>query len=196
MGYHRAGFRVVGVDIEDQPNYPFDFVQSDAIEFLMKHGHEFDAVHASPPCQAYSKTQKLQGRKHPELVALTREALQSVGVPWVIENVPGSPLISPVMLCGCSFGLGTYRHRLFETSFACEAPRHLQHIRPTAKMGRRPKVGEMIHVVGNFSGVSVAKQAMGIDWMTRNELSEAIPPAYTEWIGKQLIRECAGLVVV
>lgn len=190
MGYHRAGFDVVGVDIEPQKNYPFEFVQADAIEYLLAHGSEVDAIHASPPCQAYSKTQKIQRRKHPDLIGKTRDALQAIGKPYVIENVPESPLLNPIMLCGGSFGLGTYRHRLFETSFPAVAPVHLPHCVSTAKMGRRPKVGEMIHVVGNFSGVSVAKQAMGIDWMNRNELSEAIPPAYTEWIGRQLIQLC------
>jgi len=192
MGYHLAGFEVVGVDIEPQPNYPFEFVRADAIEYLLKYGHLFDAVHSSPPCQAYSRTQKLQGRKHPELIGPTRDAMKSTGLPWIIENVPESPLIDPVLFCGASFGLGTYRHRLFEASFELMGPMHFPHLKPTAKMGRRPKAGEMIHVVGNFSGVSVAKQAMGIDWMTRNELSEAIPPAYTEWIGRQLMSQIAG----
>jgi DNA (cytosine-5)-methyltransferase 1 len=189
MGYHRAGFDVVGVDIEPQKNYPFKFVQADAIEFLIDVGSEFDAIHASPPCQAYSKTQKLQGRRHPELIEPTRKALEMVGRPWIIENVPESPLRDPVLFCGASFGLRTYRHRLFETSFGIVAPQHFPHMKPTAKMGRRPKIGEMIHVVGNFSGVSIAREAMGIDWMTRNEMSEAIPPVYTEWIGRQLLSQ-------
>lgn len=185
MGYHRAGFDVVGVDIEPQTNYPFDFVQADAIEYLMRDGKRFDAIHASPPCQAYSNAAKIMKRKHPELIEATRAAMPAK--PWVIENVEGSPLIDPIMLCGGMFGLGTYRHRLFESSVRIIAPEHMEHDKRTTKMGRPPKPGEMMHVVGNFSGVAAARVAMGIDWMTRDELREAIPPAYTEWIGRQLL---------
>lgn len=186
MGYHRAGFDVVGVDLEPQPRYPFPFHQCDALEYLKAHGHEFDAIHASPPCQAYSETQKLQGNEHPELIPPTREALKALGLPWIIENVPGSPLINPVELCGAMFGLRTYRHRLFETSFAITVPHHPEHTARQTKMGRAPKAGEFIHVVGNFSGVEYARQAMGIDWMNRDEMAQAIPPAYTTFIGWQL----------
>lgn len=185
MGYHRAGFDVVGVDIEPQPNYPFQFVQADAIEYLLKDGGRFDVIHASPPCQAYSNAAKIMKREHPDLIEATRQAMPAK--PWVIENVEGSPLIEPIVLCGYSFGLGTYRHRLFESSVQLTAPKHRSHDKPTTKMGRRPKPGEMMHVVGNFSGVAQARVAMGIDWMTRDELREAIPPAYTEHIGRQLL---------
>ena len=185
-GYHKAGFDVVGVDICPQKNYPFEFRQGDALEFIAVHGHEFDAVHASPPCQAYSETRKIQSNEHPELIPPTRAALKRLGLPWVIENVPGSPLINPVELCGSMFGLRTYRHRLFETSFPVTVPEHPQHISPQAKMGRPPKDGEFIHVVGNFSGVGYARKAMEIDWMNRNEMAQAIPPAYTEYLGLQL----------
>lgn len=186
MGYARAGFEVVGVDINAQPRYPFAFHQGDALEFLFEHGHKFDAVHASPPCQAYSETRKIQSSAHPELIPPTRAALKRLGLPWVIENVPGSPLIDPVELCGAMFGLYTYRHRLFETNFPVTVPVHLEHAAQQAKMGRPPKEGDFIHVVGNFSGVEYAKKAMGIDWMNRNEMSQAIPPAYTEYLGRQL----------
>lgn len=185
MGYHRAGFDVVGVDIEPQPNYPFEFVQADAIEYLMRDGKRFDAIHASPPCQAYSNAAKIMKQKHPELIEATRAAMPAK--PWVIENVEGSPLIDPIMLCGGMFGLGTYRHRLFESSVRITAPEHMEHDKRTTKMGRPPKPGEMMHVVGNFSGVAAARVAMGIDWMTRDELREAIPPSYAEWIGRQLL---------
>lgn len=185
MGYHRAGFTVVGVDIEPQPNYPFEFVQADAIDYLIDEGNRFDAIHASPPCQAYSNAAKIMKRKHPELIAATRAAMPSK--PWVIENAEGSPLINPITLCGSMFNLGTYRHRLFESSLVLRVPQHKAHDKPTTKMGRPPKPGEMMHVVGNFSGVAAARIAMGIDWMTRDELREAIPPAYTEWIGRQLL---------
>lgn len=186
MGYALAGFDVVGVDINPQPNYPFEFWQGDALEFVREHGHEFDAIHASPPCQAYSETRKIRSNDHPELIPPTRAALHRLGLLWVIENVPGSPLIDPVELCGAMFGLRTYRHRLFETNFPVTVPPHPAHDAPQAKMGRPPKDGDFIHVVGNFSGVEYAKAAMGIDWMNRNEMAQAIPPAYTEYLGWQL----------
>jgi len=116
MGYHLAGFEVTGVDIQPQPRYPFRFVQADALAYLADHGHEYDAFHASCPCQLYSATQRIQGRDHPDLIGATRTALENTGRPWVIENVPGAPLRDPVLLCGAMFGLRTYRHRLFETS--------------------------------------------------------------------------------
>lgn len=186
MGYSRAGFDVVGVDISPQPNYPMKFVQSDALEYLSEHGHEFDAIHASPPCQAYTKAQRIQKNTHPDLVGPTRDALIALQVPYVIENVPGAPLIDPIMLCGAMFGLGTYRHRLFESNVVITPPEHPEHIAKNAKMGRQPKPGEFMHVVGNFSGVAQAREAMDIKWMVRDELREAIPPAYTEYIGRTL----------
>jgi len=184
MGYHRAGFDVIGVDIEPQKNYPFTFIHGDAIEYLKKNGWKFDVIHASPPCQAYSNAAKIMKRKHQDLIEATRNAMPAK--PWVIENVEGSPLINPITLCGSMFALGTYRHRLFESSIRLVTPHHSPHIKRTTKMGRRPVDGEMMHVVGNFSGVADARVAMGIDWMTRDELREAIPPAYTEYIGRQL----------
>lgn len=186
MGYHRAGFDVVGVDLEPQPHYPFPFHQGDALEYLQAHGHEFDAIHASPPCQAYTKARKLQGNTHPELIIPTREALQRLGIPWIVENVPGSPLINPVILCGTMFGLRTYRHRLFESSFPITAPNHPAHTAKQTKMGRPPKDGEFLQMVGNFSGVPLAREIMGTPWMTQYEMAQAIPPAYTTFIGWQL----------
>lgn len=188
MGYHKAGFTVVGVDLYPQPRYPFAFHQRDAVEFLRIHGKRFDAVHASPPCQAFTNAQKLMGNEHPDLIAPTRELLEELDIPYVIENVPGAPLHNPIELCGAMFSLGTYRHRLFETNWAIEAPIHFDHTARTTKMGRKPIDGEMMHVVGNFSGVEKAKKAMGIDWMSRDGLRESIPPAYTEFIGRQLMK--------
>jgi DNA (cytosine-5)-methyltransferase 1 len=189
MGYHKAGFEVTGVDISPQPRYPFTFVQADAIEYLNAHASEFDAVHASPPCQAHTNAQKIMNNAHPDLIEPTRYALRELGVAYVIENVPGAPLKNPFELCGAMFGLGTYRHRLFETSFHVAAPEHPKHFARTTKMGRKPIEGEMMHVVGNFSGVEKARRAMGIDWMTRDGLRESIPPAYTEYIGHYLMYE-------
>ena len=190
VGYSRVGFDVVGVDIDPQPNYPFEFHQGDALKFLLEHHHEFDMFHASPPCQAFTNAQKIQKNKHPDFIEATRAAFNLIGKPWVIENVPGSPLLETMELCGAMFGLSTYRHRLFETGFVHVrpvAPHHPDHLIRTTKMGRKPVDGEFMHVVGNFSGVARGREAMGIDWMTRNELREAIPPAYTEFIGAQLL---------
>lgn len=190
MGYHRAGFDVVGVDIAPQRHYPFAFHRRDAVEFLRIHGKRFDAIHASPPCQAFTNAQRIQGNDHPDLIEPTRELLLELGKPYVIENVVGAPLLDPVLLCGSMFdGLQTYRHRLFESNFDIQVPEHPAHVARLTKMGRTPIEGEFMHVVGNFSGVKKARAAMGIDWMVRDELREAIPPAYTEFIGRQMLAQ-------
>lgn len=189
VGYSRAGFEVVGVDIKPQPRYPFEFHQADALTYPLD---GFDVVHASPPCQRYSMAVRNQGRPDdwPDLVPPMQRRLG--GRDYVIENVPGAPLQHPVTLCGSMFGLGTdelelRRHRLFECSPFLLAPpcNHdgrvsigvYGHGTPTwhrKKLGRNVSTDEM-------------REAMGIDWMTRDELSQAIPPAYTEWIGRQLL---------
>lgn len=191
MGLYLAGFDVVGVDIERFARYPFPFFQADAIAFVERFGAAFDFIWASPPCQAYSETQKLQGNEHPDLITPLRPLLEATGRPYVIENVKGAPLVEPVMLCGAMFpGLRTYRHRLFETNWGLHQPNHPEHVAPQTKMGRPPKDGEFIHVVGNFSGADAGRDAMGMPWATRDGLREAIPPEYAEWIGAQfLIRE-------
>lgn len=189
MGYHRAGFEVVGVDMAPQKNYPFEWWLSDALEWLRDgYAEGFDAIHASPPCQAHTKARKLQGNDHPDLIAATREALRSTGLPYVIENVPGAPLIDPVVLEGQMFeGLRTIRPRLFETNWPLDVP-FLRPSRPKQnKMGRPPKADEYMQIVGHFSDVPAGRVAMGIDWMTQGELAQAIPPAYTELIGSQLL---------
>jgi DNA (cytosine-5)-methyltransferase 1 len=200
VGYHRAGFaEVVGVDIAPQPNYPFTFVLGDALEYVSKHGHTFDMIHASPPCQAYSITCHIHGKSksYPDLIGATRAALRATGKPYVIENVPGSPLVNPVKLRGDMFGLRVLRERWFETNPWLLSP----------PMPPRPKDAytnvsrgyssfsagaTYICVAGhNFSRADGAK-AMAIDWMqARDELAQAIPPAYTEYIGKQMIRVIA-----
>ena len=195
MGYHLAGFDVVGVDIEKQPKYPFEFVQSDALEYLEAHWHEYDVIHASPPCQAFTKAGKehrKKGKVYADFLSLTREALKNTGKPYIIENVPDAPMENPIMLCGAMFGLKTYRHRLFESNVPLYVPDHPVHTSPNAKMGRPPKKGEFIQVVGHFSGVPFAREAMGIDWLGQKELAQAIPPAYTEFLGLQL-RDAAKL---
>jgi DNA (cytosine-5)-methyltransferase 1 len=204
MGYHRAGFDVIGVDIEDQPHYPFTFLKVDAIEYMrgmvlrLERESLRHAIHASPPCQFYSDMSACRpglAQDYPDLVEPTRELLQQIGLPWVMENVGGSPLLSQsslfddlhgVTLCGHMFGLKLYRHRLFESNIPLAEPPHPRHITPGGKAGHwRP--GEIISVSGNCTPIALAREAMGIDWMTRDELAESIPPAYTEYIGAQLL---------
>ncbi|MFG3050928.1 SAM-dependent methyltransferase [Kitasatospora sp. NPDC048239] len=191
MGYWLAGYDVLSVDIADQPRNPFAFIQADAVQFIADHGHLFDLLHASPPCQRYTRCQKIRGREHPDLIAPTRAALEATGRPWVIENVEEArpELRDPVMLCGAAFGLRTYRHRLFEPGggLAIAPPPHPAHNASNAKMGRPVADGEFMHVVGNFSNVPLARSeaVMGMPWATRDGLREAIPPAYTRLIGHQ-----------
>lgn len=195
MGYRNAGFEVVGVDIAPQPRYPLKFVQADAIEFIYAHGKEFDFIHASPPCQFYSKTQRIMQNDHPDLLGPTREALEEIGVPWVIENVMGAEpyMRNPVLLCGAYFGLNTYRHRLFETGgWELPEPPHPKHVRKQTKMGRRRQPGEMGVYVGNFIGVEGAKEDMGVPWMTRNGIRECIPPVYAEYVGRKFLEQLGG----
>ena len=191
MGYYRAGFTdIVGVDIKHQKNYPFEFVQGDALEYVAAHGHEFDAIHASPPCQAYSlaaQQWRIEGKEYHDLVADTRDALIATGKPYVIENVPGSPLINPTVLNGAFFGMNLRRTRLFETSFKMPLVLLPSEATTSFKMGRKPMAGDPVVPVGHFSGVAKARRVMDIDWMTRDELAQAIPPAYTEFIGKHLV---------
>lgn len=186
-GYYMAGFDVVGVDVAKQPRYPFPFFQADALAFVEEFGIHFDAIHASPPCQAFTKAHKLQGNEHPDLITPLRPILQRLGKPYVIENVEGAPLHAPVTLCGASFGLRTYRHRLFETNWTLPEPVHQPHHAPLTKMGRPPVDGEFMHIVGHFSGVPEGQKAMGMPWGTQGGLREAIPPAYTLYIGGYLM---------
>ena len=185
-GLQLAGFQVTGVDIAKQPRYCGDaFHQADALTFPLE---EFDFIWASPPCQAFTRARKLQGNVHPDLIEPIRNRLVASGVPYCIESVEGAPLINPMLLCGAMFGLGVYRHRLFETSFFMMEPGHPPHDAPITKMGRPPRDGEFMHVVGNFSGVAKAQRAMGIDWLGQGGLREAIPPAYSEFIGRAAIQ--------
>jgi DNA (cytosine-5)-methyltransferase 1 len=191
MGYHRAGFDVVGVDIVPQRHYPFEFHQADAMTFPLD---GFDAIHASPPCQRFSAMSACRrglASIYPDLVGPLRERLVATGTPYIIENVRGAPLINPTMLTGSMFGLPLKRDRMFETSFPLPLMLAAHHDRPVGRAGHwRP--GALISVSGNCSPISLAREAMGIDWMNRNELSEAIPPAYAEWIGAQLLEALDG----
>ncbi|MFH9671254.1 SAM-dependent methyltransferase [Streptomyces sp. NPDC017405] len=199
-GYADAGFDVTGVDIAPQPRYPYTFVQADAIAYVLEHGAGFDFIHASCPCQFYSDTQRLMGNAHPDLIAPTRAALEMTGRPWVIENVRGAVphLRGPVMLCGAMFGLRTYRHRYFETGgWTLTQPPHPAHTAPVAKMGRPVPPGYFGQFVGNFSGVGLARQVLGVPWMNRDGIRECIPPAYTQFIGRAFLtsRTTTGLGV-
>lgn len=190
-GYQRAGFHVTGVDINPQPRYCGEvFVQADALEYLAEHGHEFDAIHASPPCQGYSRMRHVTGMEYPLMIEDVRAALRAAGKPYVIENVEDAPLIDDILLCGTMFGLKTFRHRKFETNFFMLAPQHTTHriYGKAAKQGRpTTEKCQYLTVTGNFSGITAGKAAMNIDWMNKRELTQAIPPDYTEYIGHTLI---------
>lgn len=194
VGYNRAGFDVVGVDINRQRRYPFEFIQADALDVLsdMDFLRSFDVITASPPCQTHSRTKHLrvaQGKSTDkvDLIPQTRSALIESGRPYVIENVPGAPLIDPIQMCGSSFGLKVRRHRLFESnmplvSSVCD---HHGQGRPVGIYGSMrdeiPKGGK------TADSIEQARDAMGVDWMIWSELVEAIPPAFTEAIGHQLM---------
>jgi len=193
MGYHRAGFEVVGVDLNPQPHFPFEFIQSDVLALEPAFVASFDAIHASPPCQAYTGMQRINTRApkrdHPKLVEPVREKLIASGALYVIENVPGAPLIDPITLCGSMFGLGVRRHRLFECNFMVMVPqcRHAQSARPIAVYGDHPQQpGDKTYRVNRARTLAEGQEAMGIDWMPWRPLTQAIPPAMTEFIGKQL----------
>lgn len=192
-GYQMAGFHVTGVDIKPQPRYAGDvFVQGDALEYVREHGHEFEAIHASPPCQCYSRgtKQSKTADLHPDLIEETRAALLATGRPYVIENVGDARvwLRSPFMLCGSMFPeLRTYRHRLFESSVFVLAPSHRRHVVRTPRSNVYVP-GMFMTVYGHVSPVEKAREVMGIDWpMTQREVTEAIPPAYTRFVGEQLL---------
>ncbi len=190
MGYHRAGFDVIGIDIEPQPNYPFEFIQGDALD--VNFARHFAAIHASPPCQAFSLASLYHGKnnqdKHPDLVDATRSLLESSGLPWVVENVTGSPLRPDLVLCGEMFGLRVHRHRVFESNVLLMRPQHQPHKLKGAQHNCHIEDGHTRIVAGNYADHADASDAMGIDWMTRKGLSQAIPPAYTEYIGTQLLQ--------
>lgn len=201
LGYHRAGFEVVGVDINRQPNFPFEFIQTDALSLDMNFLRSFDVIHASPPCQSYSDLAKRNGNadKWPRLIEPVREMLRATGKLYIIENVEGAPLLEPAILCGTMFpGLRVIRHRLFEANFPIYPPPHGPHPlvhtfdKRKAHYGKLNQDTSFVQVTGGGNcSVANARDAMGIDWMTKNELNEAIPPAYTEFIGKELMRHLA-----
>lgn len=192
MGLHRAGFEVVGVDIKPQPRYPFEFHRGDALTFPLE-GCDF--IWASPPCQDYSALKGLSRHKRGKLIPAIRERLEATGKPYAIENVVGSELKEPIRLCGSSFGLGVWRHRLFETK-----PQIL--FSPQCHHALCPKPIDVTGLGGPFNGqrkgggggisrkpnnLKHAREVMGIEWMSRSELSQSIPPAYSEYIGRAIL---------
>lgn len=194
MGYHLAGFEVEGVDIEPQPNYPFKFTQMDWLEFLETTDlSQYDAIHASPPCYKYSSLNAINKvEDYPDLVDPVRDKLKEIGKPYIIENVVGAPMENPIVLCGTMFGLKVFRHRLFESNiFLLQLP-HQKHDGSTGthRWPYKPVNGYLqISGEGNYK-FEEGCEAMAINWMkTKEELNNAIPPAFTEWIGKQLIQQ-------
>ena len=175
VGYHRAGFDVTGVDNRPQPRYPFEFVQGDALEYVAAHGSEFDAIHASPPCQRYANVTAWRGNRaeHPDLLHATLSMLAEVGLPAIVENVPEAPLRADWLLCGSQFGLRVRRHRAFQ-AVGWSA---YELMPPCAHRGLMP----FMHKSERAYAV-----AMGCDWMTNVESRDAIPPAFTRFIGEQL----------
>jgi len=219
-GYQMAGFHVTGIDIKPQPRYAGDvFIQGDALEYLSAHGHEYDVIHASPPCQAYSAMRCLPWLKDKEYwdsIPPTRSALEKIEKTWVIENVERAPMQNGITLCGTMFGLKVYRHRRFESNVLLFQPQHIKHRevigaghmfndrrgtnengwvsqpskahwKPVEQRQRKSsyEAGGMVTITGDVG--TYCGPAMGVDWMNGNELSQAIPPAYTKWIGSFLM---------
>lgn len=200
MGYHLAGFQEIrfqeihGVDIKPQKHYPFTFHQGDALKYLVEHGREYDFIHASPPCQAYSvasNQMRIAGKEYPDLVKATIDLLERSGKVWIVENVPQAPM-QGVTLCGTMFGLGVFRHRIFASNVFLLVPDHLPH---KGHIGD----GEFFQVCGwgglgkgkggrvDRGHISQWRKAMGISWMSAKEITQAIPPAYTKFLGRQIL---------
>jgi DNA (cytosine-5)-methyltransferase 1 len=191
MGYHRAGFKVTGVDIKHGKRYPFKYLRLNVMELQPSDLAEYDLIHASPPCQTHSITRNLriaQGKQTDklDLIEPTRALLQASGKPYVIENVPGAPLFKPILLCGSAFDLKVRRHRLFESNLELKGTvcDHKKQGRPVGVYG---SMRDEIPSGGKTAeSIEQAREAMGIDWMIWGELVEAIPPVYTEYLGRQV----------
>jgi DNA (cytosine-5)-methyltransferase 1 len=194
MGYAMAGFEVTGIDVKHGRRYPFTYIRGDVRDYLQKDFlNQFDVIAASPPCQTHSSTKHLrvaQGKSTDkiDMIPEVREALIASGKPYVIENVPGAPLINPVQLCGSAFGLKVRRHRLFESNLKLQGTQcfHKEQGRPVGIYGSmRDEIPGGGHTAKTMPE---AEQAMKIDWMIWGELVESIPPAYTKFIGEQIIK--------
>ena len=208
QGYADAGFEVVGVDTEPRYGklrYPFEFYLGDAIEFVREHGHEYDAIHASPPCQLYSVTNHAKSHRHPDLVGLTRDALRATGRPYVIENVVGAPLEDPTLLCWSMFyapgsvidddgtPLRMERHRLFESNVTLGTPGSCHHPKDVQVAGsyggarRDKREAREVRHGGYVPSIPVQQRLLGIDWMTQYGMFQSLPPVYTRWVGRRLL---------
>jgi len=191
MGYHRAGFEVVGVDIKPQKHYPFEFHQADAMTYPLD---GFDVIHASPPCQHYSYGTPDKS-KHKGILPEVRDMLKASGIPWVIENVPGSPMRRDARICGCMVGLPKIRRvryfEFYDPSIFALLPGCNHILNAITVTGHGTTSGNRITWGRNIK-VSEMRDAMGIGWMNRDELSQAIPPAYTLWIGLQIMEYLRG----
>jgi DNA (cytosine-5)-methyltransferase 1 len=206
-GYHDAGFDVVGVDVEPQPRYPYEFHRGDAMTWPL---NGFDAIHASPPCHDHStvtgRNRKANGVKGTRwMLEATLRRIIAAGVPFIVENVETAefpPGVFRIRLCGSAFGLDVQRHRWFATNVPMLEPPCAHHLQPPRfrSLDSRRKDGALSRVVGvhghlNYAGErELREQAMGIDWMTVAELSQALPPAYTNWLGEQLLVHLAAAV--
>jgi DNA (cytosine-5)-methyltransferase 1 len=197
-GYSSAGFDVTGVDIQEQPNYPFPFIRADALKLSPGFIASFDAVHASPPCQSYSDLARRNNNadKWPRLIEPVRKLLVRSGVPYIIENVDGAPLVNAALLCGTMFSqLRVLRHRLFEANFLILTPSHRKHPkvhtfdRRKSHFGKTDEWKDFVQVTGGGNcTLAAARDAMGIQWMTKREINESVPPAYSHFVGGQLIK--------
>jgi DNA (cytosine-5)-methyltransferase 1 len=193
-GYNKAGFDVTGIDLKHGKRYPYKYIKGDVLLYLQNLDflRSFDIIHASPPCQTHSITQHLRNAQGKftsklDLIPQTRAALIASGMPYVIENVPGSPLINPIQLCGSSFGLQVRRHRLFESNMKLTGSvcNHKAQGRPVGVYG---SLNDQIPQGGRTATtINEGRDAMGMPWAIWTELVEAIPPAYSEYIGKQII---------
>ncbi len=192
MGLHQAGFDVTGVDIEHQFVYPFAFYRGNALEINVQWCRQFDLIWASPPCQAYSQAAqswRAAGKVYPDLIGPVRKLLENIGVSWIMENVPGAPLRADVKICGCQVGLPLRRVRLFECSFPMSEslPDH-RHNGPVVSVVGHGTPSWVRKKLGFNPTIAHYRTAMGIDWMNRRELSQAVPPAYSKWLAEQFLR--------
>jgi len=209
-GYAQAGFNVTGVDHKPQPHYPFEFHQADALEFLKNHSEPYSVIHASPPCQKYTGMRAITRARFgqirtnpnpPDLIAATRRALAATGKVWIIENVQGSPLRTGIILCGASFGLEHLaRHRHFESNvllFALPC-RHYSNSYTIGVYGSRPDARRVSYKGHRLCRIAAslkeARQVMGIHWMDWHEITQAVPPAYTRFIGHQLMQSLQHVI--